>query len=42
MAIDPATDACGLTNCTGGLQARLAADLLIVDGNPLVDRKALR
>jgi imidazolonepropionase-like amidohydrolase len=37
-----AADACGLAARTGRLQAGLAADLLIVDGNPFSDITVLR
>ncbi len=41
-ATSRAADACGLTSQTGRLRAGLAADLLIVDGNPFTDIAALR
>jgi imidazolonepropionase-like amidohydrolase len=37
-----AADAIGLGDRTGRLRAGLAADLLIVDGNPMTDPTALR
>jgi imidazolonepropionase-like amidohydrolase len=37
-----AADGCGLASRTGRLRAGLAADLLIVDGNPFTDIGALR
>jgi imidazolonepropionase-like amidohydrolase len=41
-ATSRAADACGLAGRTGRLRAGLAADLLIVDGNPFTDITALR
>jgi imidazolonepropionase-like amidohydrolase len=41
-ATSRAADACGLAARTGRLRPGLAADLLIVDGNPLTDIAALR
>lgn len=41
-ATSRAADACGLATRTGRLRAGLAADLLVVDGNPLTDITALR
>jgi imidazolonepropionase-like amidohydrolase len=41
-ATSRAADACGLADRTGRLRAGLAADLLLVGGNPMIDIEALR